>query len=255
MNAICFEQAFNEHIRICLKLDDLFNQIEHCFQHASLAANRLALESLLHIATLLDRPDFKGKLIKELARIAVIYQRLVHSDKVDQAKLSAMLENLAHFSKQLQFTEGKIGQRLRDNDFLAALRIPLTNPGGICLTDNSAYRLWLNQPHSEQQQDLKTWLSDFRAVQSTITWLLQLIRDSALANSKIAEHGFYQMSLDAQQPLQLLRLHLPKQTRFFPEVSIGRHGVSVRFYPLDIHDKRCLQTDQDVAFKLAICSL
>lgn len=256
MNALYFEQAFNEPMRICLKLDELFKQIEQGLgDSTSTASQRLALESVLHAVTLLDRPDFKSKLIKELNRLALAFQRLLHSERVNQAKLTDVLSQLLQLSEQLQFTEGKLAQSLREHDFLNALRIQQSYPGGLCLTESPAYRLWLTQTPHEQQQDLRFFLQHFEVMQHAIALLLQLVRDSALPQSKIAEHGFYQMSLDAQQLWQLLRIELPKQTGFFPETSIGRHGISVRFYPLKPHDKRRSQTEQDIVFKLTLCCL
>lgn len=256
MSALYFEQAFNEHMRLCLKLDELFQHIEQgLLTPTSTAHQRLAVESVLHAVTLLDRPDFKSKLIKELNRLAMTFQRLMHSDRVNQIKLTDVLSQLLHLSEQLQFTEGKLAQSLRENDFLNALRIQQSNPGGLCLSESPAYRLWLTQAPHEQQQDLRDFLQHFSVMQQAISLLLHLVRDSALPQSKIAEHGFYQMSLDAQQLWQLLRIELPKQTGFFPETSIGRHGISVRFYPLKAHDKRRTQTEQDIVFKLTLCCL
>ena len=255
MHSLCFEQAFNEQSRICLKLAVLFEHIEQGIKSPHLATCRLSLESLLHAITLLDRPDFKSKLIKELNRLCLTFHRLIHSDRVNQSKLIVILTQLESLCEKLQFTEGKLGQNLRDNDFLNTVRAHQHNPGGACLTDIPVFQLWLNQPAHERQQDLQSFFDSFELMYQTVTVLLNLIRDSALFISKIAERGFYQMSLDAGQSLQLLRIELPRQTLFFPETSIGRHGISIRFYPLKIHDKRRVQTEQDVAFKLSICAL
>lgn len=255
MHAIFFEQAFNEQCRICLKLADLFTLIDQGLKIPSVVNCRLALESLLHAVALLDRPDFKSKLVKELTRLCAIFHRLVHSTQVNQHKLMPILTSLENLSEQLQFTEGKVGQHLRSNDFLNAIRAQQYSPGGICLSDIPLYQLWLQQPEHERQSDLQAFFDDFSVMQQTVAILLTVIRDSALFTSKIAERGFYQMSLDAQQPLQLLRIQLPAQTLFFPETSIGRHGVSIRFYPLKTREKRRTQTEQDIAFKLSICAL
>lgn len=255
MNSLYFEQAFNEQIRICLKLDGLFTQVEQGLQRAEGFGNRLALESVLNIVTLLDRPDFKSKMIKELGRLSLSFQRLIHSDRVDQPALQTILSQLQHLTEKFQLIEGKLAQNLRDNDFLTVIRLHQSIIGGVCLSETPAYRLWLNQGCHEQHEDLQAFLTQLEVMQQSVRLLLKLVRESAVPQSRIAEHGFYQTSLDAQQPLQLLRIHLPKQTRFFPETSIGRHGVSIRFYPLNTRDKRRHQTDQDIAFKLTICAL
>jgi cell division protein ZapD len=255
MNTLCFEQGFNEHMRVCLKLDELFNGISHYLNQTKGDQAGKVLESIVHAITLLDRPDFKSKLIKELNRINTIFQRLIHSDKVNQSKLNATLTKLQFLSEKLQFIDGKLVQALRENDFLTSIRSHQGNPGGAWLSEIPCYRLWLSQAYTEQQADVQYFLEHFDVIQQTVSLLMQLVRDSAVPLSKIAEGGFYQMSLDAQLPLQLLRIHLPKQTQFFPEASIGRHGISLRFYPLTTQVKRRSQTEKDVAFQLTICSL
>ncbi len=255
MNSIYFEQAFNEQCRLYLKLAALFDSIEQGLVNPEPAASRLALESLLHVLTLLDRPDFKTKLIKELTRLSGVFQRLMHSEKVNQPKLAMMLNQLETLSEQLSLTEGKLGQRLRDNDFLNTIRTHQHHSGGVCSQEIPFFHLWLLQPAAERFREISRFFEDLGLMRQTVAMLLSLIRDSALFNSKNAERGFFQTTLDPQQPLQLLRIQLPKQTLFFPETSIGRHGISIRFYALNINDKRRSQTEHDIAFKLSICAI
>lgn len=253
MNAICYEQAFNEPCRLYLKLAELFAQIEQSLHTPHLSCHQRAIEGILQAVTLLDRPDFKSKLIKELNRLCLVFHRLVNSDRVDQEKLIVIITKLEALCEQLHFTEGKLSQHLRDNDFLSTIRTHQSNPGGG--REIPAYQLWLAQANEERQKDLQCFFNTFKPMPEAMAVLLSLFRDSALFISKIAERGFFQMSLDPQLPLQLLRIQLPKQTHFFPETSIGRHGISIRFYPLQIQDKRRSQTDQDIVFKLSICAL
>ncbi len=254
-NPIYFEQAFNEQCRLYLKLAELFASIEQGLMNQEQAASRLALESMLHALTLLERPDFKSKLMKELTRLCGTFQRLMHSEKVNQAKLTVMLNQLETLNEQLSLTEGKLGQRLRENDFLTAIRMHLHNLSGTCVQEIPTFQLWLLQPATERFQAIQYFFDELGLMHQTVAMLLALIRDSALFISKNAERGFFQTTLNPGQPLQLLRIQLPKQTLFFPETSIGRHGISIRFYPLKVIDKRRCQTEQDVAFKLCICAV
>lgn len=255
LNFICFEQAFNELIRVCLKLEHLFQEVQLGIKIPDEVASRVAIEALVNINNLLDRPDLKSKLVKELHRIILTISRLADSDKVDHGTLKQIIAELELLTEQVHDINGKIAQDLRDNEFLNSIRQQANAPGGVCGFEVPAYLLWLQQPAKQRVSDLQEWAKQLAVMQRTVNLLLDLIRQSTIPQSKIATGGFYQMGLDAQASLQLLQIYLPQQTQFFPEVSVGRHGVSVRFYGLDAQQKRRSQITQDISFKISICIL
>jgi cell division protein ZapD len=84
---------------------------------------------------------------------------------------------------------------------------------------------------------------------------LNVIRDSAAPRQVTAEKGFYQQALDPQQSNLLLRISIPANRVYYPEISAGKHRYSVRFLnPMPI-DKVPSQVKEDVPFLLSRCSL
>ncbi len=87
---------------------------------------------------------------------------------------------------------------------------------------------------------------------AAIALLLEIVRHHAKIEEKVAVHGFYQELLDPQSHLRLIRIRIPQTVQAFPEISVGRHFLSARFYEPDIM-KRPGQYAGDVPFSLVYC--
>ena len=247
-----YEQPVSEHIRVCLRLELLFQQAKYRLQAGSIWDSRSAVTTLVDILNLLDRPDLKTKLTKELCRYLSVLGRLEKTSDVDHQKLSALLIELENVIDALQAMRGKIGQDLRDSDFLGAIRHHHANPGGISEFDSPAYYLWLKQAVSRHQQDLEHWFKEFEVIQTAINLVLKIVRNSASPENKIAKEGFFQSTMDSSAACQLIRVALPHNSELFPEISVGRHGMYIRFCLLNLNE-RAKQFAQEVNFRLTSC--
>lgn len=252
INDITYEQPVSEHIRVCLRLELLFQQAKYRLQAGSIWDSRAAVATLIDVLNLLDRPDLKTKITKELCRYLAVLSRLEKTSEIDHQKLSSLLIELENVTDALQATRGKIGQDLRDSDFLSVLRQHHANPGGISEFDSPAYFLWLKQSVSQHQQDLEHWFKEFESIQAAINVILKIVRTSAAPENKVAKDGFFQGVMEANSACQLIRVTLPHNVKVFPEISVGRHGLCIRFFPLNLKE-RPKQFNQEVNFKLTSC--
>lgn len=252
-NVIIYEQPLNELIRVCLRLEQLFNQTDHLLSDLSAAGTRNVVVAIINILNLLDRPDLKAKLAKELGHHATQLSRLQNTPEIDHKKLKHILEQLDELCHSFIESNIKIGQNLRELDLLNNLRLHLATPGGGCSFDIPAYHYWLQQPLDERKAIIKSWLEEFQKIRLAITLMLQLIREGSKTQSKTAEKGFYQDLLDPQVNLRLVRVAVPKNVHAFPEISVGRHFVGVRFLMPNLHD-RPTQFPEDLPFWLSYCS-
>ncbi|CAN5245684.1 cell division protein ZapD [soil metagenome] len=249
---ILYEQPINEHTRACLRLEYLFSQLQHGMETDSVWHSRLTISSLIDALNVLDRPDLKTKLTKELSRHQGSLIRHLQTPQIDQHKLKQVLKDLDYVLSGLNATNGKIGQELRDNEFLSNLRMYLANPGGGCGFDIPAYHLWLQQPSKKRMTDLHGWINQLEHIMTTVQLVLRLIRESTTAENKTALEGFYQTGLNPDVPYQLIRVAVPYDVNAYPEVSVGRHRLCVRFYSPD-YQGRATQTTEDIAFKVTCC--
>lgn len=251
---IIFEQPLNELIRVCLRLEHLFNKVRDNMNLPSIWASRAALAGVLELVNLIDRPDLKTKLNKSLSQHATYLTQLRDSPQVDSTALNKILDELDEIIDHLYVLDGKLGQRLRDNEFLSGIRSHLNNPGGPCDFSLPAYQLWLHQPATERTNDLHFWFSDLELAYKAVKTLLRLTRESKSAQACIAPQGFYQQNLDPNIQAELIRVIIPAKFKLYPEVSVGRHRVLIRFYEENITG-RGKQTETDVQFRLAYCAI
>lgn len=255
MKQIIYEQPLNELIRVSLRLEHIFEQLNNLANQINLLQNpQIVIRLMIDAVNILDRPDYKTKLTKEFERYIMVLSRLHNDDKVNQETLNSTLSQLKQHKNYFIETQGKIAQKLRTNDFLTEIRKSQLIPGGDSCIDTPAYHYWLNQPHKNQQQQINLWLNELKNIYEAITLLLSIIRKTAKPQENIAEKGFYHESLDSQLPFQLIRVALPKTTQLYPEISAGRHRFTIRFMTPDIitHPK---QTDQNIKFTLTKCIL
>jgi cell division protein ZapD len=236
-STITYEQPLNELIRVCLRLEILFNQLDHQIDDDSILGARNTVSSIIDLLHLLDRPDLKAKLAKELSHHATNLTRLESTPQIDQVKLRNLLTQLDDLIRCFIDSNGKIGQNLREVEMLNSLRLHLSTAGGGCSFDIPLFHFWLQQPKSYRQQIFSSWLAEFESVRTAARLILQLIREGSKAQPKTADHGFYQELLDPQLNLRLLRVTIPQGVSAYPEISVGRHFLSIRFYAPSVKDR------------------
>lgn len=253
-NVITYEQPLNEIIRVCLRLEQLFAQIDHQIPDTSVLGTRNIVSAIINVLQLLDRPDLKAKLAKELTHQSSILMRLENTPEIDQGKLREILKQLDDLSRCFIDSSGKIGQPLREIELLNNLRLHLASPGGGCSFDIPVYYYWLHQPIEKRQETIKSWLAEFANIRLATSLLLQLTREASKVQQKNAEQGFYQELLDPQINLRLIRVAIPNTMPAYPEISVGRHFLSIRFYSPVIHE-RPFQYTENFEFRLSYCTL
>lgn len=252
-DVIIYEQPLNELIRVCLRIELLFLQMDHQITDQSQLATRNVIASIINLLQLLDRPDLKAKLAKELGHQTMLLARLENTPEIDHEKLRTLLNQLEELARCFIDSSKKIGQNLRDVELLNNLRLHLASPGGGCSFDIPIYHYWLNQPASEREATLKSWITEFNNIRKAASLILQLVREGAKQQQKTAEHGFYQELLDPQTNLRLIRVAIPKDIHAYPEISIGRHYLSVRFFIPSVAE-RPTQYLQHLPFWIYHCS-
>lgn len=251
-NILIYEQPLNELVRVCLRLEQLFQQIDHQVADTSALGTRDVLAAMINLLNLVDRPDLKAKLAKELTHHMTMLTRLENTPEIDEKKLHELLQQIDELVRSFIDTNGKIGQPLRDLELFNTLRLHLSTPGGACSFDMPFYHHWLQQPSKERHAMIKSWLAEFNNVRAATEIILRLIRESTKVQPKTAEKGFYQELLDPQLNLRLIRVGVPNTIEAFPEISISRHFMGIRFFDPNIHE-RATQYKQDLPFWLSYC--
>ena len=249
---IIYDHPLNEMIRVCLRLEQLFQQIDHQLSDTSIYGSRNLIHLIVDVLHVLDRPDLKAKLAKELSLLLANLQRYGQAPNIDSDKLNSLMQQLDELARGLIDSSGKIGQHLRDIELLNNLRTHFATPGGGCSFDSPIFHYWLEQPADIRKNTIMEWLSDFKQIQTIVTLVLELVRNSARVEEKMAVHGFHQELLDPQLNLRMIRIGIKQEFPAYPEISIGRHFFSVRFYSPHIAT-RPTQYAENMPFWVTYC--
>jgi len=253
LDMITYEQPFNEEIRLCLRLEHLLKTLHNHIHQPSQVDSQTAMTALIKILNVIDRSDLKTKLAKVLKTQLQKIESFSNSPEVDQSRLKILQDKLNQLVDNLHRTPGRIGEKLRHNAFLKQIRMQANNPGGACHFAIPAYSLWLHQPSESRSNDLLKWAAEFSELNTTINTILNLTRETNTAKKVIAPDGTYQQSLDPSTLCQLVRITLPTNYHAYPEVSLGRHRLVIRFRSLDQQDEGKPLIEAPINFALNCC--
>jgi cell division protein ZapD len=110
---------------------------------------------------------------------------------------------------------GKVGQHLRDDDWLMSIKQRAAIPGGMCVFDLPSFHYWLHTPAEARMEQLQRWLAPFSSIRAAVGIVLGLLRDSGQAELQHASNGSYQRMLESRNP-QLIRVTLADTCRACP---------------------------------------
>ena len=148
--------------------------------------------------------------------------------------------------------QGRVGQVLRDNEWLASLRGRLSVPGGSSPADIPSYYAWQIKPMEVRMKDLQQWIEPFLPLYNGLSLILRLLRESGDPIELEATQGAYQEMLTGKT-FQLLRVWVDPALGVFPEMSANKYVIWVRFSMQD-NELKPLSVTRDISFRLSRCN-
>lgn len=252
---ITYEYPFNERIRTLLRLEDLFDKANYFIQQQGTYEHHVALLTLFEILEVAARADLKMDMIQELERQRQTLLAFRDNPEISEEALSGALYEIEHSSAALLGMAGKIGQHLRENDWLMGVKSRAAIPGGLCEFDLPSYHHWQHQDVAARQEALLGWLKPFMPLCSGLSIVLRLLRASGSSQQQIAKGGVFQLTLGGGVS-QMVRVSLDLHAPFVPEISANKYALNIRFIRPDIeHRPRHCEASVDVPFEMVFCSL
>ena len=250
---ITYEYPFNERIRTLLRLEDLFEKVAYFVEQESSREHHVVLLTLFEILEVAGRADLKMDLIQELERQRQSLLVFRNNPEISEEALSGALYEIEQSSAALLGMTGKIGQNLRDNDWLMGIKSRAVIPGGVCEFDIPSYHYWQHQTPEARRAALLGWLKPFVPLRSGLSIVLRLLRASGHPERQVAVSGAFQMMLGGSGA-QMVRVSLKPQFAFVPEISANKYALNIRFTCPD-YDHRPRFSDTDVEFDMVFCNL
>ena len=249
---ILYEYPCNERVRALLRVEYLFDRLFFFAQGADAHHHQISVATLFDLLDISDRTDLRGAVLQDLERQRTALNNLRRHPGVDPTALDARVADIHDATTELA-SQGRVGQILRESEWLASLRGRLSVPGGTSQIDMPSYFSWQLKPVEARQADLKTWIAPFLPLYRGIALILRLLRDSGDRDDCIARGGQYQEMLSGKV-FQLLRVWVDGKYGVFPEMSANKYVIWVRFSMQD-NELKPQPVSQDIPFSLARCNI
>ena len=250
---ISYEYPLNEKVRTLLRLEDLFSRIKHFSELTDSSDHHAALCTLFEILEVVSRADLKSELLQELERQKRVLSSLHNNPAISEDALDSILSEIEQVSTSLLAMTGKVGQYLRENEWLMSIKQRAVMPGGTCEFDLPSYHYWQNQDASHRRESLREWLAQLLPLEAGAKIILQLLRESGKVFSFTANHGTFQQ-MHGGRTAQMLRVSLSRELACIPEVGANKYAINIRFIAANYAAKSTL-FEQDIPFELTFCSI
>ncbi len=246
-----YEFPLNERVRTWLRLEDLFDKALFFLRAGDPRSHHAALLGIFEIVDVVARAELKSELIQELERQKASLDVLRSNPAVDAARLGKVLGEIAAALADLHGMSGKMGQHVRDNEWLAGIKGRAGIPGGTCSFDLPVYHFWLMEPAARRNADLMQWLGPLLPLHGAVAIVLRILRESGHVSRHVAQQGQFQLMLGGRTA-HLLRVALDAPCA--PEVSANKYALNIRLLSPDTAQKPKL-CDREVVFHLTFCNL
>jgi cell division protein ZapD len=249
---ISYEYPLSERIRTLLRLEDLYERLDYFLSKNEALEHHVALLLIFEIYEVASRADLKSDLLQELERQKHALEPLRGNPEISEQALENVLRQIDRSSTQLQ-APGKIGQELRDNEWLMSIKQRTNIPGGICEFDLPSYHYWLHLPPDQQRQDLESWLAPFLLIRDAVDIVLKLLRASGKSSVQVAHQGMYQQMMTGRVA-QMIGVRLARDYPYVPEISANKYALNIRFTTQE-GMQRPKAAETDVEFELTFSNL
>ena len=249
---ITYEHPLNEKIRIFLRIEYIWQQLESSLQLENDTNIITALTYLVELLDINERYDLKSEAIKQLDKLIVKFARMQSQPDIDQAKVQDIINKLEYSLKDLQQVVGKLSSGLYSNEWLSTIRQKMHVPGGFSPADLPYLAYWQTNPLHTRAQQISEWKELFYPLIQSIKNILFYIRKTNSEYDLSCHNGSFQKIIDTQHQPQLISVNLPARYNIYPEVSGNKYRISIRFLQTDLVNKAVL-FNSTVDFKLAIC--
>lgn len=250
---ICYEHPLNERIRTLLRLEDLFDKVSFFANKDDAAEHHSALVTLFEILDVASRADMKSDLLQELERQKQALESLRKNPDVSEEALDQVLNNIQVASHGMLGMTGKVGEHLRENEWLMSIKQRVGIPGGACEFDLPSYHYWLHLDPSLRRENLNEWITPLLPIHDGFSIILRLLRNSGKILQHIAHRGMFQQ-MGQGCAAHMLCLKVNERLPCFPEISANKYALTIRFVTSGSGQKTKVY-ENDVEFELTFCTL
>jgi len=243
---ITYEYPLNERIRTLLRLEDLFERADHFVSGEDSRAHHAALITLFEILEVSGARSSSRTCCRNWSGRtgpARVRTTLKSRDGAPGGDFRHRRSSAALFAMP-----GKIGQHLRENDWLMSIKQRTGIPGGfansICPRTTSGFTAKAPGAGPTSPPGFP------RCCRSgTLPHRAETAARRRQAREARRHRAAFSQMLGGKQS-QMVRIRVPRESQFIPEISANRYALNVRFSTFGT--RVC---EADVEFELTFCNL
>ncbi len=244
-----YEHPLNEKVRLLMRLELIFNQIEHARDVSDSNNVQPFFKFLFDCIEVLERNDIRPTLSYYLDELEANLIRWSDHPEIHDESLQQKLQEAVSLQAELA-NMNKACQKLKEDKFLASLRQRFGIAGGTCDFDIPQLHFWTRKPLEQRKAEISQWLEVIAPLKQALDFSLLFLRESAPFITKVAENAFYQDNCD--DTISLLRVKYDLNSGYFPTISGSKHRYSITFMAPDSASvKKAISGN--IEFKLATC--
>ena len=156
---------------------------------------------------------------------------------IAEALLNEVIEEIETTAIALRSNASKLGQSLRENEWLMSIKQRAALPGGVCEFDVPSYHFWLGLDAARRNRDLHGWLDPLRSIHSAVRIILHILRGSGARTHLVAPGGVFQQMLGGAKPAQMVRIEVADDLNCVPEVGDNNYAINIRFNGLECNQR------------------
>ena len=245
-----YELPLNERLRTFMRIEFISKRLNYFLELDDSWATRSIIHGLIEIYSILSRTDVRREVITDLDRYIYEMRKYQDSPLADEDRARELRQDLESLKVTIENSGSDYLKPLRDNEFLNSLLHRQTLPGGKAEFDMPKYKFWLDSGRTKS--DIDQWVGVIKPVCSSIDKLLWMIRESTEAISTVAVGGFYNHQISKNHKISLVRIFLNENT-IYPEISGGKHLISIRFFNWGDSEENWSQTKENINFRISLC--
>ena len=246
-----YELPLNEHLRTFMRVEFISKRLNYFLELDDSWATRSIIHGLIEIYSILSRTDVRREVITDLDRYIYNMKQYQDSQLIDiQLRSKEFQEDLESLKARVEDSGPDYLKPLRKNEFLNSLLHRQTLPGGKAEFDMPKYKFWLDSGRTKS--DIDQFIGVLEPVCNSVDKLLWMIRESTEAISTVAVDGFYNHQISSNHKISLVRIFLDENT-IYPEISGGKHLISIRFFNWEDSEEKWSQTKENINFRISLC--
>lgn len=250
-----YEHPINNKIRTWLRFTHSFERLHSMVHESSQQWDYHAFQQLFDLLDLSEQFDFRAEILMELDRFHQFLQMLADNPEVDHGQWEKLVKDINRTTMELRSAPNRPSFVLCTNPWVSTLRSRMHVAGGCNEFDMPSFHWWRHRLPEQKHNDLQDFQKLFAPYHHALSILLDSIRQTARIESYSMVAGNISFNLSAGATIVLLRVELPDDSPFFPEISANRHIVNIRMLELAEGSWETKQINKSGNLSVALCSM